>query len=304
MAYKNREESIELKIMRILNARMELSKNDKQHYLNLKKGFEGEIQFDQLIEGVGLDKKFYILNDLLLKSVNSTFQIDTTIITQKLIIPCEIKNFDGNYFYQDKNFYSCLTGQAIQNPLEQLNRKKILLSKLLYKNGFNISIEGHLVFISPEFLLYQASLNQPIVFYTQLNAFLRTLHTKPANLNDAHKSLADFLVKAHMIAPLSTQIPTYEFGSLRKGPVCGCCHSHLVEVHGRKLVCSDCGYIEKIEKAVVRSVEELKLLFPQMKITANLVFDWCNLSISQKWLRKILKENYKTIGLGKGTYYV
>lgn len=54
---------------------------------------------------------------------------------------------------------------------------------------------------------------------------------------------------------------------------------------------------------MVRSVEELHLLFPGLKITVNIVFEWCRLPISHKWIRNILKKNYKTIGAGKGTYY-
>lgn len=51
MFYKNREESKELKILRNLNARLDLSQTEKQHYLNTKKGYEGEVHFDQLTEG-------------------------------------------------------------------------------------------------------------------------------------------------------------------------------------------------------------------------------------------------------------
>lgn len=303
MAYKNREESKELKILRVLNARMDLPQTEKQHYFNLKKGYEGELQFDQLVEEAGLHQKFYILNDLLLKCDNTTFQIDSTIITQQAIIPNEIKNFEGNLIYKNKNFYNCTTDGIYQNPLEQLNRIKILLSKFLQKNGFNISTEGHLVFINPEFYLYQAPIDEPIVYYTQLNRFLRSLNAKPAYLNGFHKQLADFLVNAHMSEPPITHIPPYQFETVRKGRCCGRCSSFFLEFQGRKLVCHDCGNQEKVEAAVVRSVEELRLLFPGMKITANIVFEWCKLSISSKWLRTILKDNYPIFGVGKGTYY-
>ncbi|WP_147532639.1 nuclease-related domain-containing protein [Bacillus marasmi] len=303
MAYKNREESSELKILHILNARMDLTQTEKQHYLNLKKGFQGEVQFDQLVEGAGLHHKFYILNDLLLKCDNTTFQIDSTIITQNSIIPNEIKNFEGNLIYKNKNFYNCTTDGIYQNPLEQLNRIKILLTKLLQKNGFNIPIEGNVIFINPECFLYQAPVDEPIVYYTQLNRFLRSLNAKPSFLDNTHTELANFLLNAHITEPESMHLPAYQFGSVRKGLNCGKCNSFFLEIHGRKLVCYDCGYQEKIEAAVVRGVEEVRLLFPELKLTPNIVFDWCRLSISSKWLRRILKDNYEQFGYGKWTYY-
>lgn len=303
MAYKNREASKELRILRILNARMDLTHTERQYYFNLQKGFEGEVMFDQLVEGAGLHQKFYILNDLLLKCDHTTVQIDSTIITQHAIIPSEIKNFEGNLYYKNNNFYNCNSDTIYQNPLDQLNRIKILLCKLLKKNGFNIPIEGHVVFINPECFLYQAPLDEPIVYYTQLNRFLRSINAKPAYLNDSHKHLADFLVNLHMSESPMTQLPSYRFESVRKGMNCGVCNSFFLEIHGRKLVCHDCGNQEKVETAVVRSVEEIRLLFPELKITAPIVFDWCRLSISSKWLRSILKENYQVIGYGKWTYY-
>ena len=46
MPYKSRTKSSELLILKSLNTRMNLSVKDKQHYFNLKKGYEGEVEFD------------------------------------------------------------------------------------------------------------------------------------------------------------------------------------------------------------------------------------------------------------------
>ncbi|WP_312472380.1 hypothetical protein [Neobacillus sp.] len=50
MAYKPRKEREEITILRSLNTRMNLPEEDKWNYLNLKKGFEGEVMFDSLTE--------------------------------------------------------------------------------------------------------------------------------------------------------------------------------------------------------------------------------------------------------------
>jgi hypothetical protein len=152
MLLKTRTESNELKILRSLNVRINLSASEKQHYLNLKKGYEGEVKFDSLTASI--DREFYILNDLLLESNNTTFQIDSLIITQESIIPCEVKNYEGDYYYQDDKFHKCTTRKEITNPLHQLKRSETLLRQLLQKHGFHLPIEGYLIFIHSEFFLY------------------------------------------------------------------------------------------------------------------------------------------------------
>jgi hypothetical protein len=68
---------------------MNLLPDDKQNYLNLKKGYEGEVMFDSWTENLGCD--CCILNDLRLKFNNSVFQIDTLIIFQQIIQAFEVK---------------------------------------------------------------------------------------------------------------------------------------------------------------------------------------------------------------------
>ena len=50
MLLKSRCESDELKKLRSLNIRMELTAKDKFNYLNLEKGYAGEVKFDQMTE--------------------------------------------------------------------------------------------------------------------------------------------------------------------------------------------------------------------------------------------------------------
>lgn len=236
---------------------------------------------------------------------NNKFQLDTTIITQTSIILSEIKNFDGNYYYKDKNFhyFSNSPNNFTKNPLDQLNRSKILLSKLIQRNGFNLTVDGNVVFINPEFFLYDAPINEPIVYRPQLNHFIQDLNTKPANLNGSHLKLAEMLVGQHISDASFLVLPPYSFGSVRKGVKCKICGSFLLVVNGRKLVCADCVQEEKIEAVVLRSVEELRLLFPEMKITTAAVYQWCQLQIDIRWIARILNKYFNKVGYGQWTFY-
>ncbi|WP_238579240.1 nuclease-related domain-containing protein [Neobacillus niacini] len=264
MLIKPRSESDLLKIMRILNARMNLNEDEKKQYLYLKKGYEGEVAFD-LLTASNLNSEIYILNDIMLERNNSKFQIDTVMIVQNTIFPCEVKNYEGDYYYQNDEFNLCKIKKPISNPLHQLKRSETMLREYLQDDGFHFHIEPYLIFINPGFFLYQAPQNNSIIFPSQLSCFMKKLNSKPSKLNGMHRKLADKLTDGHTIDSPYPKLPPYNYHSLQKGLTCGTCNSPFMYCCERKATCNHCGYEEEVESAVVRSVGEFKLLFPDLK---------------------------------------
>ncbi|CRK85148.1 nuclease-related domain-containing protein [Neobacillus massiliamazoniensis] len=300
MPYKPRVEKDELKLMRFLNTRMDLLEKDKKHFLNLQKGYEGEGMFDLLTEKLSLER--YVLNDLLLEFNNSKFQIDTTMIVQEKIYLFEVKNFESEYEYRSGILHT-IAGNEVNNPLDQIKRSESLFRQLLQKLGLKYPVESWVIFINPEFTLYQAPKNQPFKLPTQLNQFMKKLNATPSKLNGWHKKLADQLVSLHQIDSPYPRLPPYEYGQLRNGFTCATCHSFSVSLQEKELVCGHCGHHEKLESAVLRSVEELKLLFPNRKITTNAVHEWCGVGLSKKGIKRFLDKNYKSFGHNRWIYY-
>jgi len=282
---------------------MDLPPSDKQRYFSLKKGFEGEVKFDLLTSDLEEDKCL-ILKNLFFDINNTQFQIDTLIIYQQNIIVCEIKYYQDDYSYIDGNFKKNSTGKNITNPLHQLNRCLTLLRQLLQQYGFTLPVEGYVFFNHPEFFLYHSPLNEPMIFPTQLDRFINDLNEKPSNLNIRHQKLAEFLLRKNIEDPPIKKLPSYEYDQLRKGITCGTCGSLLLDIEKKEIICSECGHSESIESAVVRSIEELRLLFPERRITANLVFDWCGLEVLNRKIRRILSSKYQITGHGMHSYYV
>ncbi len=224
--------------------------------------------FDALTEK--LQFECLIVNDLLLKKNNTAFQIDSLIILSDTVYLFEIKNFDGDFYYEsDRLFMKNKT--EINNPLNQLNRCESLLRQLLQSLGFHSSINASVVFINPEFTLYQSPLNKPFIFPTQIQRFLHNLDKSPSKLNVKHKQLADKLIAQHITDSPFSQLPSYQFNQLRKGLTCGKCKSFSVSVRGAQCICPDCGYTEKAAASIMRSVQEFKLLFPEQKVTTNAI---------------------------------
>lgn len=300
MLKKLRTKPLKLEILESLDTRMNLNEDDKQNYLYLKRGYEGEIMFDLLTEK--LECECYIINDLLLKVNNTLFQIDTLIIFQKMILVYEVKNFIGEYLYEKDKLYTKAKFE-VKDPLLQLRRCESLLRQLLQKLGFPTPVEGSVVFINPEFTLYQAPLDSPIILPTQLNRYMKKLNTTPSKLNGTHKRLADKLASLHIEESPYERLPSYNYQMLKKRMTCALCHSFSMSVDGNKCVCGDCGYHEDAEAAVLRHVREFRLLFPDRKVTTNEIFEWCGVFESKKRINRILVKNFKSVGVGPWTFY-
>lgn len=295
-----RQVSSELKSLRLLNARMTLSEKDKGHYYNLEKGYEGEVKFDQLTDNLSND--MYVINDLCLEFNKSVFQIDKIVIAQEKIFPFDVKNFEGDYYFDSGNFFT-FSKKEILNPLEQANRAKILLGKMLQNLGYPLPIESKVVFVNPEFTLYQSPLNAPIVYPNQLNRFLKYFNQVPSKLNSGHKRLAEQLISLNQSVNPYKTLPPYAYEHLEKGIICPRCFSFMYLANDKKLVCEKCSCEESADSAIKRAVEELKLLFPGMKITTTLVHDWSSVIRSKKMIRRVLKENYTVVGENKWIYF-
>lgn len=136
MAFKERMEPMVLTKLRILKKRMKLTEEENRYFNSLDKGYKGEVKFDLLTEK--LTNSCLILNELLFEVEKTTFQIDSLIIFAETMDVFEIKNNSGDYIYKADGLTSTTTSTVIKNPLDQLNRSKILYKKLLNQIGYNL----------------------------------------------------------------------------------------------------------------------------------------------------------------------
>lgn len=301
MLLKDRSEPPELKALRYLNKRMELTSKEKFQLLNLEKGYDGEVKFDQLTES--LNEERYIINDLLLEVNNSYFQIDKVIISQGIIHLLDIKNYEGDCYLESDKLYSVTNRREYKNPVNQLKRGESLFRQLLQNLKLNYLVEASIIFFNPEFTLYQAPMEQPIIFPTQVNRFLKELNNTPSKLDDTHKKIAQKLISLHQSNNPFTLLPKYHYDQLEKGIYCKSCNSFMTYINNYDLVCNKCGTHERIELAILRSIEEFKLLFPERKLTTHNIYEWCKAGISKKTITRILKKNYTSVGKTRDTYY-
>lgn len=266
----------------------------------LEKGYEGEVQFDHWFTNCRVES--LIINDLLLEVNGTLFQIDSLVITQDRLHLFEVKNLEGDY-YLDGDKFKTAAGAETKNPLHQLIRAESLLKQLLKNLGFYIPLEPHLVFINPEFTLLQAPLKSPIILPTQLNRFMDRMNRTSSKLTNKHTKLAEALLSLHIKKSPFSRVPGYEFDGLRKGVVCEGCGG-FCELHSKsKFICNQCGQLKNIDSAMVQTVKELQLLFPETKVTTQSVYEWSDCILSKKTIRRILKMNLSYIGEFNRRYY-
>ncbi|MFY0758031.1 nuclease-related domain-containing protein [Metabacillus dongyingensis] len=298
---KPRCESLELRILRYLNARIDLPAKDKNHYANLKKGYEGEQKFDEWMKdlaGVGI-----ILNDLLFETNHSLFQIDSLYVSSNTIYLFEVKNYAGDFFIEEDKWYSS-SKLEIKNPMHQLKRNESLLRRLLQELKFTFQVEAYLIFINPEFQLYQTPLNLPIIVPAQLNRFAEKITITSNKLKGVHTALGQKLLSLHLTESPYYRLPNYCYDQLEKGILCPVCYTFYRSLNKMALICDRCKGIERNQSAVLRSAEEFRMLFPTCKITTNQIHDWCSIIKNKKFIWKILSKNYKKEGHGKSANYI
>ena len=276
---------------------MHLSSDDYYYYLNLLKGFEGEMRFDELIEK--LKEYCLILNDLQLEIRRSSFQIDTLLIFFGKIILCEIKNYEGVHYW-GKDKFTKLNGVIMENPDLQLQKTRVRLELLLLELGCKMEVDAFVVYVNPEFTLLGAPADEQLLLPSQISGYFENLHTG-AKPTAEQKKLADALVKLHK-PDYPSKMPKYRYNQLIKGIPCTACGALLGTFSGHRQTCGNCGKKVNVKKAIKNSIEDFRLLFPNEPVTSAHMTDWCGIGRRDRIFR-VLREEYTSKGSGNARYY-
>lgn len=299
---KERERSHLLKGLTYLDKRLELNGTDKRYLINLQKGYNGERLFDEIVNKV-LDKEVIVLNDLLLVSKGTTFQVDSIIITSHTLYIFEIKNYSGKYI-RNSDGLSTIQGQDVANPLIQLSRMESFINQLLKDWSSTSKVEANVMFINPTFSLYNAKVDDPILLPNQIESYLEDLNSRSRLLSKEQHYLANRFRKLEKKdAPMQKQLPYYSYDELKKGLSCKNCGSFDLLITQRSCCCKACFFKSSVAEVILENIEEMQFLFPELKMTTTTVNEWCGDIIHFRKIRKILKDNYIATGTTSGRIY-
>ncbi|WP_223702482.1 nuclease-related domain-containing protein [Sutcliffiella deserti] len=299
MILKKREIPLELQLLRSLRPRMQFSEKEESYYQHKEKGFEGELHFDKWAEPL---KDIIFLNDLNILYNKTNCQIDSIGISSSTIHIFEIKNFEGDYTIKEGKWYSP-KGFVVNNPLIQLEKAETIVNQLVKNFGYSLTVQPHLIFINPDFHLYDAPSNLPIVYPTQLVRVKEKLQRHCTKITRTETQFAEKLYSINMDKSPHANLPEYKYESLRKGIVCPNCRVFYKSM-AKCFYCESCEEKESCYEAVLRSVEEFKTLFPDCKVTTTQIQEWCGIVQDKRTIRRVLVENYKGQGLKMGNFYL
>ncbi|EDL65117.1 hypothetical protein BSG1_07304 [Bacillus sp. SG-1] len=195
-------------------------------------------------------------------------------------------------------------GKEIKDPLLQMKRAESLFRQQAQKLGFNPLVESYLIFVNPEFYLYNPPDNPSIIYPAQLNRFMKKLQNRSLKVSKLDIKLAEKLLALHINESPYSRLPEYKFEDLRKGILCFNCRRLYHNVEGRSLVCDYCGGKENNQIAILRTVREFQLLFPHEKLTTNKILTMCGGIYENRTVRKVLLDNFEKIRSRNHAFYV
>lgn len=298
MAYKERTKSKLLKTYELLSSRMDLASNDDDYYRELQKEYEGAEQFDELTEK--FNGHCLILNDLQLKIRGETNQIDALHIFSDRIVLYKIINYEGEHFW-DKCTLTQSGEGLLENPALELHQNWARLEMQLLDWGLQMKVEAFVVYINPEFTLYNAPSDDHLLLPSQIPEYFRELSADDA-LPPEQMKLADRLLGLNN-QDYPIRMPKYHFDQLRKGIPCTTCGA-LLEIHsGRHQACGKCGKRVNVKTAIKAGISDFRLLFPKEPVTSSRMVEWCGARQSDR-IYRILKDAYISEGNGRRRCYI
>ena len=300
--YNQPHKSIELQLLEMAARRTELSKADQTNLFHLQRGHEGERRFAALARTI-LPPEHILKHSTTLKRNNRVHQIDSMIILQGYIYLLEIKYYYGDYYYFQDDFYLNTANKRIANPFHQLQRSEDLLREHLKEHNFRHQIHPLVIFANPEFTLYRAPRNLPVIMPTQINRFLEKLRRQNRQPSEQDFRLVSTLMQASLHNYRHESLPVFDYQQLKKGIICLTCGGDMCSKGRRKLICQSCKGAETMISAILRSTVEFNLAFPNEIITTNQIHEWCGNAVSIRTIRRILDTYMKSIGKTKSTHY-
>lgn len=300
MILKTRTKSVTHRIYELLHHRMNLSAKEKRNYEYQVKGFEGELQFDSFMEPY--HESGIVLNGLNLSNGDYEFQVDSCIVLNDVLYLYEVKNYSGSYYYKDGQIYS-QSGYLLLSPLGQTDRSMVHFHNKLRSLGFRVQIKPYVVFVHPKFSIHSLPPNDSILFPNQLHSHFQYIFSRSGTPTKKDVQLANHILALHNENYRPKNLPEYRWEDLRKGILCPECFSFEHADTRQTRFCVACGHKETIADAILRSAKEIWLLFSDMRLTTNLVWEWCGGIYSKERIRIVLKKNFQSHLSRRMTYY-
>lgn len=278
---------------------VEITKHLDEQYQIMRQGFEGEKQFLKYLQE---SKCQWFIHDLQIKLHNQV-QFDFIAITDDTVFQFEIKNFSGDYFFENQRLYRD-TGFVAKNIISQYEVAHNTLRKLLHKFHIKRKVKSYVVFINETFTLTgELRSHIHLLLHSELYKLKDMLsHNFKYDENEMiYKQLMElhkpFLVNQYHFKRVALK----EIAAGVKCIHCGTLLSPSQFFNVRKFVkCKRCGHILNRQEMLIRALYELYILKGEA-FTLKEATIWTGVSRSS--IKRILYTKFERIGSGRMSKY-
>jgi len=247
-----RKKSHELQWLEMMSQRGGLSEDEIKVYQRLKRGYQGEVNFDNICQ-LFLEDGVEILDDVTLRYQFDTVQIDKLLMVERTLYLVDVKFYRGAYVFENNEWK---VGSTIlsNNIYEQLRRAKRVVQNIFREADMKMNVQGVLVFVNPESTIELVdAVQEETLSFEQIPGWLMKLRSKTSVKVPQWKNLLQaFEIESYQTTRACNK---ERFGVIQKGIRCTQCGGFVVTEDRYKVTCS-CGWMEIRETAYVRTICE------------------------------------------------
>lgn len=296
-----------LEILREINKREGFEYNDelKDEYIRLVKGNEGEKILETYLTDYG-SKNWVIIKNLWL-DFNTTFEIDTLLITQAGLYPFEIKNYSGSLEFVDNQWFRY--GKKIaHNAISQTQKVATHLQHIIQKLPNTPKLTGVLAFVGEdnEVKINDGITDIKILMRNQLKDYIWEITRDERNFlgypPDVEALLKVITAYESQNKFVQEKITEKVKNSVKSGVCCRRCGDFNIRTEKSMVICL-CGLHEPKEQAIVRTICEYGVIHHERDITTKELTHFFNGYISRGTVLQYLNEYFEKVGNFRNAKY-
>lgn len=299
MFVTERSKPNELKYLEALSIRAQLTEAESKTLKRLNKGFEGEELYDRIFDEAGHDR-VSIFRDIWIKADKSLTQIDSLIVSDDVVVINEIKNYSGQYTYEN-NVWHVGNIQISDDPIIQAKRASSKLIKIFRENHTHITVDSKVIFPNPYFIFTtnDAVCNASMIKRNRLKIYMRALNRLPSG-RISHEIIQ--LLESYRVPGPVYHMDT-EFSRLKTGRYCIHCNAYELDSYRGFTVCRNCSGRMSNKLHLLTAVRDFQLLFHNEQITTAVIQKILNEEISYSTIQRNLRTYCTPVNHGRSRTY-
>lgn len=275
-------------------------------YLQIKKGYEGEMKSDREWQELSVPSKYYLLHNFETENIHGySHQIDTLFICPHFLWLLEIKNITGRIDFQmEKNQFVRTrfdgTLESMRNPIDQAERHIRFLKQILSELKITIPLLYSIVITDDTTIIGSVPKHISVFHLSGLQSKLNELyHQYPKRINlQQMKEIAEHLLSKRIKKEWR---PNIEIEKLKKGALCERCNYKIAMFYKRgRFICPRCNFNSK--DVLIESLHDYSLLFKPW-ITKSEFSKFFNIPKKTAY-KLIVKLPLEPIGESRGRIYM